>query len=69
MKVAVIIDGHPEISCFSALIKAAAGIDPDAKLAPGPHRIDLEEGDSYVLVNAGTVPASGAKSPEGQRDE
>ena len=69
MKVAVIIYGHPEISRFLALLKAAAGIDPDAKLAPGPHRIDLEEGDSYVFVDAGTVPASGATSPEGRRDE
>lgn len=60
MKVAVIIDGHPEISRFSALMKAAAGIDPDAKLSSGPHRIDLEEGDSYVIVDAGTLTAIAA---------
>ena len=69
MRIAIIIDGHPEISRFSALMKAAAGIDPDAKLAAGPHQIDLEEGDSYVIVDAGTLPAVGAQNPEGRRDE
>ena len=69
MKVAVIVDGHPEISCFSALMKAVAGIDPDARLAPGPRRIDLEEGDSYVVVDAGTLPAGEAKNPAGRSAE
>ena len=59
MRILIVVEGHPEVSAFTDLMAAAARIDPAAVLRPGPADFAAGESDSYVVVDAGTIPEGG----------